>query len=462
MAKLNPDQLGEMLSAYLDGELDAAQRAQVEGVLRDDESARRMLADLRRTSQAVAALPRHSAPASIAADIHAALERSALLGEVPHHRPHAHRARAPWSARLSMAAMIAIVVAGGWWFIRDRTRTSSRQPQPPAISTVDAPRRELASGPAPLAHVSLDEKLATGVDASALRGHMFGAEAVRMQVNVASAAERDEVTRRLTERLAAASVDDLETAKPLAGNAGAQQAFFYRGRSGVNFDRSEQSQILVRATPRQIDKVLAEVGESQRAVQFTNLQVGSLNVQGLERTRAVIAQAQSPTHKNETPPSLPPASRQTTTEAKDLLALLRVIGVDTESVAPIEEGRAGPTGESDRSSARSAGDTARRETESAKSGWTDDALRRDAQAEVGARGMKPDESRAKSALAQTGSLVEQRLEDLKKRALESSAAPPALQDFDETQAQYITLVIEVIPPAVVTPSSAKTKASQSN
>src|SRR3990170_1217954 len=101
MARLNPDQLGELLSAYIDRELDAAQTAQVERLLREDEAARRMLSELRRTVNAVASLPRHPAPASIASDVQTVLERSALLGDAPPARPHVHRTRAPWTARLS-------------------------------------------------------------------------------------------------------------------------------------------------------------------------------------------------------------------------------------------------------------------------------------------------------------------------------------------------------------------------
>ena len=50
MGDVKPEQLGETLSAYLDGELDAADTARVERWLRDDPSVRDQLAVLRRTA----------------------------------------------------------------------------------------------------------------------------------------------------------------------------------------------------------------------------------------------------------------------------------------------------------------------------------------------------------------------------------------------------------------------------
>jgi hypothetical protein len=70
--KLQP----EMLSAYLDGELSAAQRRQVEQALSADANLSRELARLRALRQVMRSLPRHQAPASLAERV---LQRSERL-----------------------------------------------------------------------------------------------------------------------------------------------------------------------------------------------------------------------------------------------------------------------------------------------------------------------------------------------------------------------------------------------
>ena len=49
MSETNPERLGELLSSYLDGELDAEQTDHVERILSGDADARTLLQDLRRT-----------------------------------------------------------------------------------------------------------------------------------------------------------------------------------------------------------------------------------------------------------------------------------------------------------------------------------------------------------------------------------------------------------------------------
>ncbi|MGL4462957.1 MAG: anti-sigma factor family protein [Planctomycetia bacterium] len=62
-----------LLSAYLDGELPPARRAEIEAWLRADEAAAARIADLRRVSVLLADLPPLAAPASVVADVRAAL-----------------------------------------------------------------------------------------------------------------------------------------------------------------------------------------------------------------------------------------------------------------------------------------------------------------------------------------------------------------------------------------------------
>ena len=62
MSDIDREQLGEWLSAYLDGELSEEQTTVVERLLREDASARQSLDALRRASELVPSLPRHAAP----------------------------------------------------------------------------------------------------------------------------------------------------------------------------------------------------------------------------------------------------------------------------------------------------------------------------------------------------------------------------------------------------------------
>ncbi|MFQ5590736.1 MAG: zf-HC2 domain-containing protein [Phycisphaerae bacterium] len=115
MSELHRDELGELLSAYIDGELPAAEAIRVERLLEQDESARRLMQELRQTATLVASLPRHDAPNSIAEDVRARIERSELLGD-PDSLPIAAKRRqlgVPGVA--AMAAMLALVVLGGLW-----------------------------------------------------------------------------------------------------------------------------------------------------------------------------------------------------------------------------------------------------------------------------------------------------------------------------------------------------------
>lgn len=68
----------ELLSAYLDGELDAATRAAVDERLRTDERARKLFAELRQASEAVRALPRVTLGRDLRGSVLAAIERAAV------------------------------------------------------------------------------------------------------------------------------------------------------------------------------------------------------------------------------------------------------------------------------------------------------------------------------------------------------------------------------------------------
>lgn len=73
--------LEEQLSAYLDGELTAAERAEVEAWLAEDERARRTFAALKRQAAMLGGLPRAKAPDDLLELVTARMERRELLGD---------------------------------------------------------------------------------------------------------------------------------------------------------------------------------------------------------------------------------------------------------------------------------------------------------------------------------------------------------------------------------------------
>ncbi len=317
MARIDREQLGELLSGYIDGELDARERQIIERVLREDESARQLLADLQRTSQAISSLPRHAAPASVAADIQAALERTALLEDFPQPQAHHTRVRSSWTARMAMAAMVGLVVLTGWWYTagqtrRDRAaqlaqnkrdarqtdavkeradlRSSVEESAVAHVSkSINAPSGGILSGPgrdSTAALATVEQQLAAGVEPSSLRGQTFAAEPVRLQVAVRNRTEREAVTANIAAALSNQRVTDLAVNSGWRADAPpSDQRFYIRGESGVNFKAAGEDQILVHASPQQIDGVLNELSASGHAVALV---AGPIAVQGVDKSRSVV------------------------------------------------------------------------------------------------------------------------------------------------------------------------------
>src|SRR3954452_22294926 len=69
------------LAAYVDGELDEAGRAEIEKHLATNPQHAQLIRELMQQRQIVRDLPREMAPADVAEQINAQLERAALLGD---------------------------------------------------------------------------------------------------------------------------------------------------------------------------------------------------------------------------------------------------------------------------------------------------------------------------------------------------------------------------------------------
>ncbi len=465
--------MGELLSGYIDGELDAREREIIERVLREDESARQLLVDLQRTAQAVASLPRHAAPASILGDTQANLERSALLYDFPEPRAHQTRGRSSWTARLAMAAMVGLVVVTGWWFMAEQNRSSSksktelaqrevREAAPisvPTDSRIALERRgdefavSDAVGSAGAAVATVEQQLAAGVDPTSFRSQTFAAEPVRLQVTVRDRAEREAVSTRIEAALSSQRLADLASA-PGAGEdtTNSVQNFYYRGKAGVNFDAANEDQILVRASPQQIDHLLTKLSEPNQPEEAVALVAGPITVQGVEKSRSVVQllgdQQQAGLSRSET-------------KRNDGLSggLLKIVGIDPKllssgdksatepGVAPVESAaEAAPTDSpkvaDDESSVADAEESAKSHRAAAKT--------------------KVAVSTATRAAVQPPTpppLVERRLRAAAESSRESAGKDDQRRGGEETPGASVTVVVQIIeqPKPVETDKPAKSK-----
>lgn len=466
MARIDREQLGELLSGYIDGELDDRERQIIERVLREDESARQLLADLQRTARAVSSLPHHAAPASILGDTQANLERSALLYDFPEPRAHQTRGRSSWAGRLAMAAMVGLVLVTGWWFTAEQTRRGSEGktelaqrevreaapiPVPKTIAVSDAVRSAGA------AVATVEQQLAAGVDPTSFRGQMFTAEPVRLQITVRDPTEREAVTTRIAAALSSQRLADLASA-PGAGEdtANSVQNFYYRGKAGVNFDAANEDQILVRASPQQIDHLLTELSEPNQPEEAVALVAGPITVLGVERSRSVVQllgeQQQAGVSRSET-------------KGDGGLAggLLKIVGIDPEllssgansaaepGIAPVESAAEAapaysPKVAADETSVADAEESAKSHRAAAKT--------------------KAAASMATHAAGQPPApppLVERRLRAAAESSRESAGKDDLRRGGEETSGTSVTVVVQIIeqPRPVETDKPAKAKPDRS-
>ncbi len=145
MANDRTQDLNELLSAYLDGELDEPTTAGVVAYLERDAGAALLLRELRETRSLLQDLPRESAPADFAEGVVAAVERQALLGEVGDESP-AVSARRRFGPIRSAAAIVLLIGAAGSWIYWQIDRVKIAQ-MPAERSATDA--KSLAGGDSP-------------------------------------------------------------------------------------------------------------------------------------------------------------------------------------------------------------------------------------------------------------------------------------------------------------------------
>jgi hypothetical protein len=141
----------ELLTAYVDGELTAAQRAAVEQLLARDEPARALVERLRRTARLVGSLPRGRAPVGLAERVMAQLERESLL-DYPETRSATLGRRVRWWRGVAVAAALALAVTASWLVMptlrsekaaRETITLAQREPAPPQIAAKGKADQEL-------------------------------------------------------------------------------------------------------------------------------------------------------------------------------------------------------------------------------------------------------------------------------------------------------------------------------
>lgn len=106
----NQEIIEAKLCAYIDNELDAAERAEIEKHLATNPQHRRLIEELRRTSALVHNLPRESAPAELAEAFNAQLERTILLEGASDRQTPAGMSRGHFTQYAAVAAIIILTL----------------------------------------------------------------------------------------------------------------------------------------------------------------------------------------------------------------------------------------------------------------------------------------------------------------------------------------------------------------
>lgn len=290
---MNREQLSELLSAYVDGEVTASEKAQVEQVLRSDAGARRLYEEFKRTSAAVAALPRHAAPPGLASDLDSQLERVQLLSGFKGGRNQP--TRSAWVTPLRAAAMLMLTVGAGWWFVARQGPTPKTEKVTIVDGADDSARttRSVAATGVTSASGSVadvETRLAAGEDPVLLVSQPFDPEPIRLTVVAKDTAERDSLYRQLTTQLAQAQTENLahRKANP-SGKGGDIGAFYLEGQLGSNYLDPQQRQVLVRQPIERVESLVDNVSSQVRVPQEqVALRAGPVTAQGPEKSRELI------------------------------------------------------------------------------------------------------------------------------------------------------------------------------
>lgn len=364
MADIDPEQLAELLSAYLDGETDARETDTVERVLRDDTAARQLLEELRRTSDLVSTLPRHTAPPSVAEDLRARAERTELLGDFEEVQARSTGGRSLLAGLFSLAAVLTLIVVGVSWYtgratapgpddnlvataakdhdagelpepVRREERAVKKSSKGPSATRRDRGSRDTTATPREkgperkkqgptrlkkpsagipakgervepppstpaiaipqmteavfLAKAGVEQKLASGMDVTAVREHPFANEPVRLQIVLNNTAQREAASLLLANSLTRQHLVDLSTREDKTTMTEDEpQAFFYRGKQGVNFNETDQRQFLVRVPAKDLSGFFDGIARIPGAGERVALVSGPAVVRGLRNARQAL------------------------------------------------------------------------------------------------------------------------------------------------------------------------------
>src|SRR5438045_6522462 len=132
----NQEQIEARLAAYIDGELDANERAEIEKHLANNPQHKRLIDELMGQRDFVRPLPREKAPPEIAETIHSQLERSVLLGKAGEDTEAAALRINRWPHRGAIAAII--LLTGGLGFLVYKVLPSNKPPAEFAVAPREA------------------------------------------------------------------------------------------------------------------------------------------------------------------------------------------------------------------------------------------------------------------------------------------------------------------------------------
>ncbi len=342
---MSHDKLAELLSAYLDGEVDVREREYVEREIARDETARAMLEDLRQMREMTAKLPRQGAPDSMANDVLRQLERQALLGDTDESPYPMRTSWRPMRAMMSLAAAMAILVTGGWWYMRGadqgvtngesqlamvtqkqddfsaekdavkpgdrriaRARKSSpaksrlaKRSQPVAVMDAAPPAAKPAlerdnrpalkeAAESLVIQADTEQRLAAGEKLDFLATHAFKNEPVRLRLAMHDAKQIAQAREAFKLQLASqglVNADAIEASTQATKLRG--QSFYYQGKAGTNYRGDNQSQMLVRIPIGQMQTLLDNIDIEGVKDKDVALSAGPIVVQGLAQAQSSVS-----------------------------------------------------------------------------------------------------------------------------------------------------------------------------